>query len=223
MRRPGPLPGPVSGVRGALGRDTPGAPARRFGGVFGSPGGFAVEHDAARGDLYLKPLGGEAPAGPVTLFVGTEQGFTYRLALAPVARDSAQVLIRNADAAPGRSASAGGRRIAELAALIAAVARREPVPGYAIEAGPGPGARPGRDPEAGAGGSGGGLDTLERWRGPRYEALVLRLGPRGPADAAALCRRLGPETAAAWVSAPGSHGGRLAVVVRERAAPGGVR
>ena len=182
--------------------------------VIRSPGGFAVEHDAARGDLYLKPLDGEAPAGPVTLFVGTEKGFTYRLALAPVERDSAQVLIRNADAAPERRERAGGRRIAELVALVAAVARREAVPGYAID----------------AGGSAGGLDTLERWRGARFEALVLELGPGGPSDAAALAARLGAGIAAAWVSAPGAGGGRLAVAVRERGAPdrssgqaGGVR
>ena len=182
--------------------------------VIRSPGGFAVEHDAARGDLYLKPLDGEAPAGPVTLFVGTEKGFTYRLALAPVERDSAQVLIRNAEAAPGRSASAGGRRIGKLVALVAAVARREPPPGYVIEVGSGA--------EAEAGGSAGGFDTLERWRGARFEALVLRLGPQGPADAAALAARLGPGAAAAWVSAPGAGGGRLAVAVRDRRA-GGVR
>ena len=54
-----------------------------------NPSGFETEHDPATGDLYLVPfaadaaeLGLEAPA-PVTLFIGTEKGFTYRLALTP--------------------------------------------------------------------------------------------------------------------------------------------
>ena len=63
--------------------------------VIRSPGGFDVEHDAACGDLYLRPLDGlerEADAAaelPVTLFLGTEQGFTYRLTLTPDTRPSA--------------------------------------------------------------------------------------------------------------------------------------
>ena len=83
--------------------------------VIQSPGGFTVEHDAVRGDLYLYPDAAavfapgpenwsasdnrSAPAGvaaPVTLYLGTEQGFTYRLSLTVVSRDSAQILIRNA-------------------------------------------------------------------------------------------------------------------------------
>ena len=57
--------------------------------VVRNPSGFETEHDPATGDLYLVPLaadavelGLEAPA-PVTLFIGTEKGFTYRLALTP--------------------------------------------------------------------------------------------------------------------------------------------
>ena len=82
--------------------------------VIQSPGGFTVEHDPVRGDLYLHPdaaavfaaaPGGlPAPAGapaPATLYVGTEQGFTYRLSLSAVSRDSAQILIRNAAIAAG--------------------------------------------------------------------------------------------------------------------------
>ena len=84
--------------------------------VVRSPDGFAVEHDAVSGDLYLRPAGAQAPtpgaevAGyePVTLFIGTEKGFTYRLTLTPAARDSAQILIRNADAVPS---SCGIRRV----------------------------------------------------------------------------------------------------------------
>ncbi|MDE0209180.1 MAG: type-F conjugative transfer system secretin TraK [Boseongicola sp.] len=48
--------------------------------VVRAPDGYAVEHDGASGDLYLRP---SAPAasrdragGPITLFIGTEQGFT---------------------------------------------------------------------------------------------------------------------------------------------------
>ena len=74
--------------------------------VIRSPDGFAVEHDAASGDLYLRPSAPAASGGvagdPVTLFVGTEKGFTYRLTLTPAVRDSAQILIRNAQALTGR-------------------------------------------------------------------------------------------------------------------------
>ena len=40
----------------------------------------------------------------VTLFLGTEKGFTYRLALAATMRDSAQILIRNPEAAAPKTA-----------------------------------------------------------------------------------------------------------------------
>ena len=114
--------------------------------VVRSPDGFAVEHDAASGDLYLQPLvpaaAGQAPGDPVTLFVGTERGFTYRLTLTPVARDSAQVLIRNADAVPDaavRAPAAGdSAHVATLVKLLRAVARREPLPGYEIHREGGP-------------------------------------------------------------------------------------
>ena len=73
--------------------------------VVRAPDGFAVEHDAASGDLYLRPaLSPSAEASghdPVTLFIGTERGFTYRLTLIPADRDPAQILIRNAEALAG--------------------------------------------------------------------------------------------------------------------------
>ena len=114
--------------RVALGND-------RIARVVRAPGGFEVEHDPARGDLYLRPLsdGAGAGEGPVTLFVGTEKGFTYRLTLEVADRGSAQILIRNADAtaiAGAGEALAGDPRIAALTALVRAVARREPLPGY---------------------------------------------------------------------------------------------
>ena len=185
--------------------------------VVRAPGGFEVEHDPKRGDLYLRPLAPAAPAAelgaqapsarePVTLFVGTERGFTYRLTLDVADRGSAQILIRNADAgaaAGDGAANPGAPRIATLATLVRAVARREPLPGYAIAAG-------------------GVLDTgpftvVEIWRGPRFAALVLALGSDDPGDAAALAARMGFGIAAAWLAGPGTApgGGRLAVIVRE--------
>ena len=109
-----------------------------------APDGFAVEHDPARGDLYLRPAvpaaAGAAGAAAgrfsglgrtVTLFLGTEKGFTYRLTLAVRDRASAQILIR--DPAAAASAEAGeaaayGARIGALAALVRAGrgARRAP-------------------------------------------------------------------------------------------------
>ena len=193
--------------------------------VVRSPGGFEVEHDPARGDLYLRPLADGAGAGegaPVTLFVGTEKGFTYRLTLEVADRGSAQILIRNADAAATTGSGAAGGvlagdpRIAALTGLVRAVARREPLPGYSIAAAP-------------AAGAPGPFTVVETWRGPRFEALVLELGPDtragdGPPDAAALGLRLGPGSgsgagpgvAAVWLAAPGTApgGGRLAVAVR---------
>ena len=188
--------------RVALGND-------RIARVVRAPGGFEVEHDPARGDLYLRPLSdgaGAVEGVPVTLFVGTEKGFTYRLTLEVADRGSAQILIRNADAtatAGAGEALAGDQRIATLTALVRAVARREPLPGYRIAAAP-------------AAGAPGPFTVVETWRGPRFEALVLELGPDGPGDAAALGLRLGPGVAALWLAAPGTApgGGRLAVAVR---------
>ena len=178
--------------------------------VVRTPGGFEVEHDPARGDLYLRPLAGgtaeaSAPdAEPEALFIGTERGFTYRLTLMPVDGGAAQILIRNAQAAAAKAgADAGDARIAGLVRLVRAVARREPLPGYAVE--------------AQAGRSVAGLDLIETWRGSRFAALVVALGadpgtgPGQAPDAAALAARLGPGVAAAWVS-PASG---IGVAVRE--------
>ena len=176
------------------------------------PDGFAAEHDPASGDLYLRPADGsiaaDEPVAPVSLFLGTEKGFTYRLILTPTAGGAAQVLIRNPAAvvsASSGTAVAGDPRIGTLVHLIRAVARREPLGGYAVE--------------SQAGRSTAGLEVVEIWSGRRFTAMVLELGPDEPADAAALADRLGPGIAAAWVSGPGRAGGRLAVAVRE-SAPG---
>ena len=200
--------------------------------VVRAPGGYAVEHDAASGDLYLRPsapaVSGDAAGEPVTLFVGTERGFTYRLTLTPAARDSAQVLIRNAEAAPAAGVAgpaAGGPHIAALVSLVRAVARREVLPGYAIH--------------AGGGTARAGLTLVETWRGPRLAALVFEAARPASEDAdgsAGLAGTIGEileagrtadgaRLAALWLAAPGTgpSGGRLAVAVVETAPAGDPR
>ena len=220
--------------------------------VVRSPDGFTVEHDAASGDLYLRPTKSGVPAlDPVTLFIGTEKGFTYRLTLTPADRDSAQILIRNALASSEAAVAApiagdprigeslsrppsrgGGPRVATLVHLVRAVARREPLPGYAIQ--------------TGGGLSPSGFTFIETWRGPRFAAHVLeadrlpsadaddawppgsgagtgslRSGPAGLAGTIEGLPGVG-RVAAVWLAAPGTGptGGRLAVAVTEAAARG---
>ena len=199
--------------------------------VVRAPDGFAVEHDAATGDLWLRRHGTVPSDGkPVTLFVGTEKGFTYRLTLTPSARDAAQILIRNADAMPGASgaddagaASTSDPHIAGLVRLVRAVARREALPGYSIEAA----AAGVGDPFAV------GMRLIETWRGPRLAALVFEAGPSvtTAADGAAglagtIARNIAAgRVAALWLASPGSgpKGGRLAVAVIDASAAGEVR
>ena len=192
--------------------------------VVRAPDGYAVEHDAVSGDLYLRPADAAnrvaAPA-PATLFIGTERGFTYRLTLTPSDRDAAQILIRNADALPKDAAVtaaplAGTPHVTALVKLVRAVARREPLAGYEILAG---------------GGSVAGLTLIETWRGPRFRALVLEAGRSalpGGDGLAGLAGTIGESLAggrvadggrlaALWLAAPGTapKGGRLAVAVVE--------
>ena len=191
--------------------------------VVRAPDGYAVEHDAASGDLYLRPVSLDAATdgNPVTLFIGTERGFTYRLTLTLADRDSAQILIRNAAVLPGMAegpgvvspAAKGDAHVAALVRLVRAVARRAPLPGYAIETGGGP--------------SPGGLALIETWRGPRFAALVFeaaRPAPDGEDGAAGLAGTIETfagidRVAALWVAAPGTgpSGGRLAVAVTDSA------
>ena len=189
--------------------------------VVRAPDGFAVEHDAASGDLYLRSAHPSPPAEssghePVTLFVGTERGFTYRLTLTPAVRASAQILIRNAAALPGTAVAepvASGPHIAALVRLVRAVARRETLPGYAI-------ARGGRVSPAG-------MNFIETWRGPRLAALVFEAvrpaseDADGGADLGGTIERLpgAGRVAALWLAAPGTgpSGGRLVVAVTESA------
>ncbi len=202
--------------------------------VVRAPDGYAVEHDAASGDLYLRPAGGgPAGGGPVTLFVGTEKGFTYRLTLTPSARDSAQILIRNGAALAEVRAAAPGdsAHVAALVRLVRAVARREALPGYEIL--------------ASAGRPAGGLTLVETWRGRRFAALVFEAARPASEDAdgawppglgsgtgsprpghAGLAGTIGAlagigRVAALWLAAPGTgpSGGRLGVAVTETALP----
>ena len=87
--------------------------------VIRAPGGFVIENDPAAGDLYLRPTAERAPpesdappmpgaprgpadlAPPVSLFIGSERGSTYRLTLTPVPGGPAQILIRGVDPEPG--------------------------------------------------------------------------------------------------------------------------
>ena len=186
--------------------------------VVRAPDGFAVEHDAVSGDLYLRPLlqDAGADADPVALFVGTERGFTYRLTLIPADRDSAQILIRNADMAAVAAnvpAPSGDPHIAALVRLVRAVARRETLPGYAIA--------------RGAGVSPDGMNFIETWRGQRFAALVFEAAhpasenADGGADLAGTIGALpgAGRVAAIWLAAPGTGpgGGRLVVAVTESA------
>ncbi len=216
--------------------------------VVRSPDGYAVEHDAASGDLYLRSaVAGSVETGtgqavrhdPVTLFVGTERGFTYRLTLTPAARDSAQILIRNAAVPPAAAipAPAGrdGPRVAAVVRLVRAVARREPLAAYEIHAGPAPrlDGRGRLSPVRASGLSAAGLTLIETWRGPRYRALVFEAGRSAPAGgdgSAGLAGTIGGlpgmgRVAALWLAAPGTGptGGRLAVAVTDAAAPGAPR
>ncbi len=202
--------------------------------VIRAPGQFAVEHDPAAGDLYLRPTAEHAPpesdappmpgvphgpAGlvpPVSLFIGSERGSTYRLTLTPAAGGPAQILIRGVDPEPGDEPQrpTESDRVADIAGLIRAVANGEPPAGYAVE------------PVGRGAGSGDGIVPLEAWRGPNREALVLALGADVPADAPALAERLGPDVVAVWIESAGTGpavggsastrfaAGRLAVVVR---------
>ena len=186
--------------------------------VIRSPGGFDVEHDAVSGDLYLRPLDGlereadAAAALPITLFLGTERGFTYRLTLTPDARVSAQVLIRNAAATADSMAhtpadATRDARVAELVRLVRAAVRHEILPGYRVEA-----TRSQRDPR-----------IIETWRGARFTAHVLAAGP--DIDAAVLADRVGSGVAAVWVAAGRDRATpeRIAVVVTEPGRAGAAR
>ena len=197
--------------------------------------GYAVEHDPAAGDLYLRPVSesifAQPPAAPrahatvqtpVALFVGSEKGSTYRLTLTPVAGGPAQILIRGVDAEPEVAVPpvTENGRVAVIAGVIRAVASGVPPAGYVVEP-------IDRDPAPHDG-----IVPLKVWRGPGRVAVVLAMDADVPVDAPALGERLGPDVLAVWIGpaagkpprgggrAAGGQttmrfaGGRLAVVVR---------
>lgn len=167
--------------------------------------GFAVEHDKARGDLYLRPLENASVRDALTLFIGTARGFTYSLNLRTAARDSAQILIRNAAATPHTESPMWGEsRVGALVALVRAVARREVPSGYLVET---PQETPRRD----------GLLLLEVWRGRRFIARVYEADPGPGGDPETLVQGMAPGVAALWRASheSGPSGGRLVVAVHE--------
>lgn len=175
--------------------------------VVRGPDGFMVEHDKARGDLYLRPLErASGSSAPLTLFIGTAKGFTYRLMLRTAARGSAQILIRNASAASNEPQAGRPRegRVGAIVALVRAVVLREVLPDYVIHTASGT-----RRPE--------GLALLETWRGRRFTARVYEMGSGSGDDPQALMQGLAPGAAALWTGKPesGPSGGRLVVAVRE--------
>ena len=99
------------------------------------------------------------------------------------------------------------------------MARREPLPGYAIETGNGP--------------SVGGLTLIETWRGARFAALVFEAARPASRDADGAAGLAGTieglagsgRVAALWLAAPGTGpaGGRLAVAVTETVPAGDTR
>ena len=183
--------------------------------VVRGPDGFMVEHDKARGDLYLRPL--ERASGstaPLTLFIGTAKGFTYRLTLKTAARGSAQILIRNASAASNEPEAGRPRegRVGAIVALVRAVVRREVLPGYVIHTASGT-----PRPE--------GLALLETWHGRRFVAHVYEMSFIPGDDNQTIMQGLSPGAAALWTGKPESapSGGRLAVAVLDTARAGVVR
>ena len=190
--------------------------------VMQAPGGLVVEHDPVRGDIYVRvnaPGGAGAAdhatgrlsvAAPLTLYLGTERGLTYRLSLRAIERDSAQLLIRNtavAGIAHGEGIAGAGAPgdayASDLVELIRAVARSAPPAGYGIE----PGAAHGRPAHgssaarsASAGGQGMAVTLIETWRGRRYRVRVLSVPAGGGLDAQMLAASSGVGVLAAWVS-----------------------
>lgn len=183
--------------------------------VVQSSGAFTVEHDPVRGDLYLypapggaavpggaevpggAPAHGRAPAPPVTLYLGTEHGFTYRVSLTAVARDSAQILIRNGTLArtgPARGAAAQTREM-ELAELVRAVAQHRPLAGYVIVPAPKV-----VEPDARIENPAGNVSLIEVWRGPRFTARVLSVRAGAHVSASDLAESRAPGVAAAWLA-----------------------
>ena len=206
--------------------------------VMQAPGGLLVEHDPVRGDIYVRviePAGagaggsdsGQRPVGaPLTLYLGTERGLTYRLSLRAVERDSAQILIRNAAAGAGLAhgegtagaGAPGDAYASDLVELIRAAASNAPPPGYLVVSAPAASSPADDSPaarSASAGGQGMPVSLIETWRGRRYRVRVLRVAADAGLDARALAAGSGADVLAAWVSGETVNigGARRAAVV----------
>ena len=186
--------------------------------VMQAPGGLLVEHDPVRGDIYVRaiePAGagagdsdsGQRPVGaPLTLYLGTERGLTYRLSLRAVERDSAQILIRNAAAGAGLAhgegiagaGAPGDAYASDLVELIRAAASNAPPPAYLVVSAPAASSPAARS--ASAGGQGMPVSLIETWRGRRYRVRVLRVAAGADFDAQALAAGSVAGVLAAWVS-----------------------
>ena len=68
------------------------------------PHGWSLEHDRVTGDLFLIPL--NADLQPLSLFIQTQQDYSYQLNLAVEQVPAQQVLIKNRNAAVNHAASA---------------------------------------------------------------------------------------------------------------------
>ncbi len=176
--------------------------------VVQAPGGFRTEHDPVSGDLWLLPsdVGPDGGSGDRSdgLFIGTEKGFTYRLTLRVADRAPAQILIRNpAIKANNGEVDQADSRVGHLVDLVRAMAMREPLAGYRINA-----AHANPDPVPGD------MTVLEIWQGRSFTGRLLSLRPELDADAV---RARLSRLAALWMAPADADGGRLAVAV-ERAA-----
>ncbi len=191
-------------------------------------GGVGVTRAGAR---YLEDM---ARTVAVTLLTLTPENATLvRLAAARLAHASARGAIgawveAEASRMAGRDMASAfypteieaDPHVAALVKLVRAVARREPLPGYAIHADLRPFAA--------------GVRLIETWRGPRFRALVLEAERSPFADRADATAGLagtiedlsgvvyatdGVRLAALWLAAPGTgpSGGRLAVAVLDTA------
>ena len=192
--------------------------------VIQSPGGFTVEHDAVRGDLYLYPdratLRSADGLRAAVAFACADTrdalpGNGTRIHVPPEPVGGVPGLGANPHSKRGGRGRAGSDRqnetgrplsiAAKLVALILAVARREPVAGYVIVPAP----ESMTSPERGS--------VVELWRGPRFTARVLRTPAGGVEDAERLAELSGASAVAAWMSAPGRgpNGERIAVLVED--------
>jgi conjugal transfer pilus assembly protein TraK len=102
--------------------------------LFSQEGLFSYQHDPERGDLYLQIM--DDTAGPLSFFVTTEKGYTYKLVLTPANIPSEQLVLRNPAATGGSQSAAAfevkGEYQETVAAIIRAMIVGAPLPGYEV-------------------------------------------------------------------------------------------